>query len=391
MIYLLIILLLSSLVIVYDIQFQKHNKDLWYIIALIILILTSGLRFRLGVDTSRYITAFYHKYPDLWNLTWDDFSYGSDPLYMLLNSIVHSFGGKFYIVQLIHATFVNVLIFKYIKKHTPYIFTTVLFYFIINYFGYNFDTMRASMSISVCLFANDYLYDKKYLKAILLYLIGVMFHFSTLFIIVISIVFRLKFNKYGYLALLSSFFLGIFLRSSLYEYRNVLQLGEIFESKVYFYLQDEGAVDNHYNIFGYIGGLIPIIYPLLSTRYTQKSNDYIKRIESCVLIGVFLWILAFYVPILKRFASFYSIYFLIYDAFMFVNIVKNNRLDIKISMVKALLIFFPLFFITIKKYIDMDMVQCFYPYSSIFDQTIDPERERVFQYYEGDKAIPNEY
>lgn len=393
MIYLIVISALLFLSLRYDILGASDKyRIIAYNIVLLFFILIAGLRYRIGVDTTRYITSFYHEYPLLWNVTVDDFSFGSDPLYMLINSIVHSFGGKFYIVQLIHSAFVNILIFKYIKKHTCYIFLTVLFYFLVNYTGYLFDTMRASMSISICLFANDFVMEKKYIKAVVLYIIGCMFHFSTLFIMITPILFWLRANKTGIIIIIFTFFVGAFLRSNLGEYLPLLQLSEKFDTKAYYYLHDEGSVDNHFNLYGYLGSLIPCIYPFFAVWYLKKKGIYVNELEPMVIVGIILMVISFYVPILRRFAGFFYIYLTIYEARFFAYIARRKNFISKgLNLFISVVIFVPFFLMTFKKYKDMKMVETFYPYSSIFDQTINLEREKVFNFYEGDPPRPGEY
>lgn len=394
MTYAIIVVILLCLSYHYDILGKKdRNRYFCYYFVLFLLILVSGLRYRIGVDTTRYITKFFHEYPDLWDITWDDFSYGSDPLYMLLNSLIHSLGGKFYVVQLLHASFVNFLIFKYIKKHTNFIFTSVLFYFVLYYPGYNFDIMRASMSIAICLYANDCIIEKKYIRGVFIYLIGCLFHFSTLFIIITIFLLKLRLNIIGYCTLIMAFFVGSYIMTNLEDYLKMLELGDIFSTKSYYYLHEGGSTENNYNIYGYIGGLIPCVYPIISILYLKKYKriDMIN-LEPMVLIGIILSIIGFYVPIIKRLAVFYYIYFVLFDASLFISMVNRfKHLGIGLRLVRAIIIISPVFFITFKRNVDMKMVQCFYPYSSVFDKTIDPERERVYKYYEGDPAKPGEY
>lgn len=401
MIYLLTIIFIFYLIIRYDIRDNKANKDFYYAVTLVILILISGLRYRLGVDTTRYITRFYHLYTDLWHIKWDDFSFGADPLYMLVNSVVISLGGKFYMVQLIHASFVNILIFKYIKKHTPYIFTTVLLYFVICYPGYNFDILRASMSISICLFANDYLYERKYVKALILYLVGTMFHFSTLLILFVSFIstlFKLKLNKYGYLAILLSFYIGYYFRnnfSDFYDYFSMLQLSDQFENKMAINTQNDDFMSAKLglNFWGYIGLLMPMIFPFISFILARRLHyfDKLKRLETSLFLGIILYVISISVPIVDRFATFYYVIFLIFDSFLFINVVNRyKKYNIKLGIAMMLLLISPLVYFSYRR-TPVIFLHCYYPYSSVFDKTIDKERERAFLYYGGDKPVVNEY
>ena len=180
MIYLLVIVLLICLSLRYDINGKTKYRDFWYLMMLVVFILIAGLRWRLMVDTPNYIYNFYHVYPSLENFSFEDYPIGKDPFYVLINSLVISLGGRFYVVQLIEATVVNVLVFKYIKRHSSYLFTCLFFYAIMCYMGYSMETMRASLSVVICLYANDYILDKKWIKGYILLFLALMFHAQTI-------------------------------------------------------------------------------------------------------------------------------------------------------------------------------------------------------------------
>ena len=130
MIYFVILCILVILAIRYDIQGKTKYRDQWYYAVLIILILVAGLRWRFATDTVRYMYMFYYNTPYVWNLTGERFLNASTPpLWLLLNSIVKSLGGRFFVVQLIQASIVDILFFKYFKKHSPYPFACVVLFF----------------------------------------------------------------------------------------------------------------------------------------------------------------------------------------------------------------------------------------------------------------------
>ena len=111
MIYLIVLFLLIILSLRYDIQGKTKNFVFWYRIVLVVFILIAGLRWRLGVDTPNYLENFYYWHPTLDKFSFSEYGLGKDPFYVLINSIVKTLGGRFYIVQLIQASIVNVLIF----------------------------------------------------------------------------------------------------------------------------------------------------------------------------------------------------------------------------------------------------------------------------------------
>nr|WP_292012180.1 EpsG family protein [Chryseobacterium sp.] len=152
MIYLLVFIYLLLLSISFDFFRVKGPKTFFYYLSMIILILIAGLRWKVGGDSMIYQLRFETLiYPI------DQFSkinfleIGWEPGYVLLNSIAKSIVPEFWFFQTIHAIFVNVIIFQFFKRYTPYYFTAVLFYSFFYYFYFNMEILREI--IPVCIFA----------------------------------------------------------------------------------------------------------------------------------------------------------------------------------------------------------------------------------------------
>ena len=164
MIYFAVLFLLVILTIRYDINGKTEYRDQWYNAVLAILVLIAGLRFRLGEDTINYIYMFYHDTPHLSDININILlSSDQPPLWILLNSIVKTFGGRFFVVQLIQAAILNTLMLKYFKKHSPYPFACIALYFLWRYQWFSMVVMKAAIALSIILYANDFFLDKKYI------------------------------------------------------------------------------------------------------------------------------------------------------------------------------------------------------------------------------------
>lgn len=377
MIYLLVTILLLFLSIHYDINGRTKYRDQSYIIVFVIFVLIAGLRYRLGVDTHRYLYYFYHEYPLLDEFTIEDLHIGEDPFYVLLNSIVRSFGGRFYMVQLIQAFFVNLLVLNYFKKHCEYVFTCAFFYFTMSYTGFMMEIMRASFSIAICLYAYDYIVEKKWIKGYLLLFIASFFHAQTLVLCVLPLLFFLKLNKLGFIFLVLSYLGGVLLMQILGDYVFLLEGSETMESKVSGYVESETYGKNTYNIGYFIVSLLPlVVYPLFSLWYCKRCsiNEKIKNLEPFVMLGVmFVMIQASFI-IAYRYIDFFRIYFEICFAESFVCLIKNdNRLKLSLSFSKYLLFFVPIFYIAVNHY-DIR----YSPYSSIIEKSVIEEREKRY-------------
>ena len=98
MIYFLVFILLLLLSFRYDINGKTRGRDHWYLAMLVVLILVAGLRFRTTGDTMAYLYHFYHDYSDLEHLNLTRLT-RHEPFWVYLNSLVKTFGGRFYVVQ----------------------------------------------------------------------------------------------------------------------------------------------------------------------------------------------------------------------------------------------------------------------------------------------------
>lgn len=398
MLYFVVALLLLFLSFRYDFCQQRlKEKKCWFILVLIIFILLSGLRYRLGLDTTRYINRFYHDTPYLWQLKWEDFMIGEDPLYTLLNSVVFTLGGRFYIVQLLHATFVNGLLFKYIYKHSQYIFLCVFFYFIWKYTAYNMEELRASLSVVLCLFANDYILEKKWYKGLLLYAIGLFFHASTVVVILmIPLLFFFKFNKVGVLILLAAYVVGGVMMSFFEENIALLEFSEAMSDKAEGYFSRDDLTGQLHNLSYFIVNIIPFLfYPIVSLIFTKrvvKDTEMIK-FEPLFLIAMLFLIVQMQIYMFYRFVNFYAVYIIIISAFLFGKLVeKRKELSYGVAYVRSLL-FFGVFILAMlyPYFSDIEYARRYYPYSSVIEKSVDRQRELVYSEYNRTEMKQDEY
>lgn len=394
MIYLVVFVILLWLSFRYDIVGNTKHRDFWYYVMLLVFILVAGLRWRLGIDTPPYIYNFYHEYPYLGDFSFEDYSITESPLYVLLNSFVKSIGGRFYIVQLIHAAIINVLIFYYIKKNSNYLFTCILLYALTCYFAYNMEIMRGSLSIAICLYANDYVLERKWLKGYLLYSIAFLFHPQTIVLFVLPIFFFLKFNKIGLLVCLGAFVVGKIIMNVLGDYIFLFEANEALSDKVSGYVDSDTYSIQGGNIKFYLVNIFPILfYVIASFLYVKakRTNTTLLKYEPLVLLGICFIMMRMNLEIAYRYIDYYMIYFVLAISEFFVGMIRReSNLKISVAYVRSCMVFLPFFFIFVGLGFFWDKGQGFryIPYSSVIEKTID--RRRELKYVEMN-AIKNFY
>lgn len=381
MIYFVVFVLLIILSFHYDINGKTTNRDQWYLAVLVIFIFVAGLRWRLGTDTVNYLYSFYHKYPTLNDFSFDKYPVGKDPFYVLINSIVKTLGGRFYLVQFIQAAFVNTLIFKYIKKHSNYIFTCALLYYMLPYLGICMEVMRGAMSIVICLYANDYiLLEKKWKKGFFLYLIALLFHSQTILLFVLPILFFLRLNKIGVIFLIGAVVVGKLLQDSLGDYLLLLDVEGAIADKAEVYANSDDYSNQKGNLNYFLIFIIPgLIYSILALLYIKKymPNNNILRFEPMIMLGLVFTMIRMNFEIAYRYIAYYQIYNILIYAEVFNNIVRNIHFSKGLAFFRAVVVFLPFLALSLYPRFKYKYYR-YYPYSSVIEKSISKEREKHY-------------
>lgn len=381
MLYLLILTFLLFLSYQYDLKETKVNKDFWYNFMLVVFILTAGLRYRLGLDTPNYIFGFYHIYPPIEKFSFKDYPIGNDPLWVLFNSLVKSCGGRFYHLQLIHAAFVNILVFKYIKKHSVYIFTCLFFYAICCYTNYNMQIMRGSLSIVICLFANDYVLEKKWLKGYALYGIALLCHAQTIVLFIMPFLMFMRLNIKGVLCLIIAYALGIIIQNIVGDYLFLLEASEDMSNKVERYMDSDiyGEMNDNFRSWfvRYLYDFIYAIFALWFIKHKDNSST-VLRLEPLVMVGLAVLMIQANLQIFFRYVDYFRIYFALFYAELFIVFAKNVLKMPKLTAhIIVLLLFVPYFFLA--NYLKASVFEQYYPYSSVIEKEVYDKRESFYR------------
>ena len=380
MIYFVVLFLLLILTVRYDINGKTEYRDQWYNAVLIILILIAGLRFRLGEDTINYIWMFYHDFPEFYDLDIDAFlSSGQPPLWILLNSIVKTIGGRFFVVQIIQAAILNVLMLKYFKKHSSYPFACVVFYFIWRYQWFSMVVMKAAIALSFMLFANDFFLEKKYIKGLVIMLLATGFHQSSIVLFIIPFLTWIRLNIIGVIMLIAAFFVGAFLQSKLGDVFALFEAAEGVSNKLDGYLESDFMTQNH-NINYFLLQIFPlIIYSILSILYLKRNNkeSHILQLEPFLVIALIFQMMEFSIDIMYRFIYALSPYYILFIVqYIFDYSKRSLNLKRSLAYTRTFGILLPLFF-SIAYIWPLTNVD-FYPYSSVLEKSIDEDREKFY-------------
>lgn len=377
------------------------KKEYWYGIALLALITVSGLRYRIGGDTINYLYSYYYDIPYIWNVTyasWEAQQY--EPLFFVFTCAVKSLGVSFFVFQFLHAIFVNSLIFAYVKKHSSYPFTCIFFYFIWMYALYNFEEIRASMSIVICLFANDYIIEKKWYKGIFLYLIGSLFHYSSIALLITPFFLLLRVNLFGIIFLLFVFLMGYVIKSKFGDYLMLFELNDQMAEKASNYANSDFYFEQRMTFIGSIFLIMPyLLYSFVSVLFLKNSKVLydekgiaLLQFQPLLILGLTFVLFSIPMPICYRFVRFYIIYFILFFSYLFCGWIKSSNLQVSapIALLRSLIIFIPLF--NLISHIYKDPIressktnpyypyEKYYPYSSVIEKSVSQRREELYNH-----------
>lgn len=381
MIYLVVFFILLVLTIRYDINGKTEYRNQWYNAVLVILILIAGLRFRLGEDTLNYMYFFYNDFPCLFDLDVDTLLLSDQPpLWILLNSIVKTLGGKFFVVQLIQATILNSLVLKYFKKHSSYPFACVALFFLWRYQWFSMVVMKAAVALSIMLFANDSFLEKRYLKGSLLMLLATGFHLSSIVLFIVPFFTFLRFNVVGVVLIFIAYFFGAFLQSQLGDVFALFEASEGLSDKLDDYLESDYMTQN-FNINYFILNFFPlIIYSLVSISYLKRKckDSHVLMLEPILMLGLIFQVMEFSIEVMYRFIYALSPYFIIFFVHFLIEFAKNSfALKKSLAYLRSFVISIPLVIsLTVSR--NPFTHPGFNPYSSVIERSFDEDREKYY-------------
>lgn len=242
--YLFIFCLLLILIRIYDIENISKNKWLLFWIICFIFIILSGLRYKIGTDTIRYMQSF-KDYPDFWKFNWinDVYRFKETELtrerykelwifYVILNKGLYN---NYFFLQFTIAVIFNIAIFKVIKKNSKKIFITILlFYTNFNFLELEFELMRQSLSIAFFLLISiDAFVDKKWAKYYIGAFVASLIHPGAYitFILPIFRYYKLDLRKTLLFIILPSLIISIFGKVFLGSLFNSLSLESSYATK----------------------------------------------------------------------------------------------------------------------------------------------------------------
>lgn len=389
MIYFFVIFVLLVLIFIYDYMGIKTAKTLCYNVMLMVLVSIAGFRYRLGIDTVVY-EEMYHYIPVI--SEWTVNNIFEEPItdigYMIFVSIFKTLFGSWEVVQFFIALFINVVVFRFLKKNVLYPFAAILFYFISVYYDMNFETLRQAMAVCCFLCGYSYMKERKYIHYYLYVLLAISFHKVALIALLFPFVQYLRFNFIALICCCVSFFLVGYLNSRFSDFAVIFQslYLDSVSDKIMVYAESEKygglvfrSIVNFINIA--IVRILPIyVLSVIDYKYNNKiSNQH----SAMLLLYVFASTMSVSVFIFYRVMQFFTLFAIVY----FVNVLSVfQKHDVRknVLIVYCVLMFayssLPRFW-RISDETGLPFYVRIYPYADVFTKEVDINRENEYSAY----------
>ncbi len=375
MIYLVIAFFLFFLSFRFDFLNQKVGRKVFYAVSYIILVLLSGLRYKVGGDTYNYMYV-HDLLPNLYELYQFDNIVNREPGWLLLTAITKIITPDFVLIQLIHALFVNAVFFRFFSRYSAYKFTCVFFYYIFFYHYFNFEILRESIAVSFFLLAIEHFKNNKLLKYYILAGIALCFHISSIFLFIFPLLYKLipTRNVFKFSSIL--FIINIFLGSIFSSILSIFLLGDILSSKINTYQEYS------FTVFGITSSyILYLLVPYILLKNSRiDTNDFLyKFIVIYIYIGAMIPLFSIFFRFLNYMIPFYILLMVVFMMRILLR-GKNYTINIGNSVIAFTVLFCILNFKLITKYEEEYWFYRWYPYHSVLDKETGEVRERWYPF-----------
>ena len=394
MTYLLIIILLLYCIFKYDIHQDKKNKWNWYHFIMFLLILISGLGYRMGGDGMAYLAQYkFYSIDD--GFGWDALTCYPNrmPGWVLLVKICKCITEDYWLFKLVHATILNILIFASIKRLTNMVFTTLLFYFVLIYFDINFQILRQAISMGLFLYSIRYIQDKRWLRYYLCILLAISFHEGAVICLLFPLFLIVKFDKKSIVIFSSIVVIISIFGETIVMFLIDRIVPDLLADKTTYYSKDIDSVGGVWILNLCLSVVIPAIYV-----YISRDEHGIKCVKIGALVYGIIYVMNFFFPILYRFSYYFQLFFYIIYIELFYRIACNKGFKVifekvinktvirsKESRLKFIILIILFIIIRARMYFlpygetGMPTWVQYYPYSSVLFEDSDVDREKFIK------------
>ena len=404
MIYIFTLAVLIVLVIRFDYKYVGKNRnnfdnhtltryDFWYRVMLIWFICVSGFAYNVGSDIPIYMRE-YNNFGGIWKVnTFSDILKfdNRQPGWVLLNVICASISRNFVLLKLVIAIFVNWTVFRFLRRHTQYVFTGIFFYAVILYLSLNFNALRQSIAVGFFLIGYDYLLNKQLSKYFLFAFFSYMFHSSGIICFMIPLLNYVRFTKrflliFGALLIVVTFYVlqSEVLQSLINAFIISGYGGDSITAVAADHMKFADDRVGALNFFGILMVIFNICVVLSVILFNIRKGKEISTLIPMITVYTVFYTVSFAIPIIfERFLYFFFPFYICAIAntvVEFPKIFKGMRLFLTAIIVSFFCYTHISNLLSENAASGIPLINQFAPYYSVFNPQIDPIRASNFGY-----------
>lgn len=358
------------------------------------LVVISALQYCVGYDIPIYMNAYETNKNISINDIFGDVRYR--PGWLMLQVICHKISDDFVILKIIQALFLNFCVYRFLTRYSKYWYLTLFFYILYSYGQLNFGAMRQSFAVGFFLLAIPYLEDKKSSKDTIVALIKyfAFVYMSTMFHTSAFILFFVPLLKYCVVSakrisitivtvIVASVVVSQISNLNLLLF-NLIESSDNIARYAEYYLTVGDYVGTKAG-FGLVFAFIPISFIYLCLYLTRHINDSRYKVMKMLLLAyIVMATLNISVPIFYRFNDYFGFSYIIliplaiYEGGVNISILQTSLAKFLLFL---LFILYPVnHLVAVHPAFGFPGYRIYYPYYSVLDPQIDPERMKVIQY-----------
>lgn len=255
LIYFGIISFLSLGVIVEKISERKRIGESFFIFSLLLLILFFGLRGYIGYDWYSYKPNFDKMVTigELLKGNTQVLHSGYELGFQIYTSFIKTLTNNYFIYNFINVSVDFIILYFVIKRFSKYPILSLLLFFGIYGVALEIDMIRNAKSIMLFLLSIKYIEERKILNFGVLNILGILFHYSSIFYLPMYFILNVKWNK--------KFILFLFILGNIYYLSDIRIVMRIIKEYNTFLPTGIGA-----KLSGYFS-IIPLDFPLGFSLY----------------------------------------------------------------------------------------------------------------------------
>jgi len=328
------------------------------------VILLFGFRYRVGIDTINYMSA-YSAIPSWQNfINLDFFQTRFEPGYLLICVICKSIMSDFWLIQIVMSAITNIGIFIFLYRYSKNPFVGILIYFVIACPYFSTEIMRESAAIAIFLLNYENLKNKKWIRFYLISFISISFHYSAIIVWLFPLVRYIKKVNVIYILMVCCLLAIMPLAESLNRMLTIASIA----SRVDQYVDSAETLNLNWRLAELIkSAILPI-----AGLYIAKKAHLEFSFKPYMLLKILLCAGAFSIPIIfSRISNYATIFICVYIA----NILSEKSVTtVSRSWLCVILLLSQCHYY-------YKMYNAWSPYVSIWDGTKSPAREHLWWEY----------